>query len=142
MSCERKYRPSNGTEGDGFHENFCFQCLHERWVHRQEEDRDEDKCIIMNHTLLYQVDDPRYPSEWTYDDKGNPTCTKFVKFDWGTDDDPREPGPDIKPPLDDPMQLLMPFGMSELFGSLWGDEVVVTKTAIIEREVLEEMQRA
>lgn len=56
----------------------------------------------------------------------------------GPNNGPRKP----RTPPEDPMQLLMPLGISELFGSLWGDEVVVTKTAIIEREVLEEMQRA
>ena len=132
-----KYRPSNGTEGDGFHENFCFRCLHERWIHRQKEDRDEDKCEIMSRSLLYQVDDPKYPSEWTYDEKGQPTCTKFVKFDWGTDDDPREPGPTPQP--EDPLQLLMPFDFAELFDC---DEVVVTKHAIVERAWLEELQHA
>lgn len=136
--CGEKYRPSNGTEGEGFHENFCFQCLHERWVHRQKEDLDEDKCEIMTNAMCYALSDPKYPREWTYDEKGNPTCTKFVKFDWGDDDDPREPGPDLKPPPDDPAQLLMPFAMSELFGTLWGDDVVVTKTALVEREWFEE----
>ena len=97
-----------------------------RWIHRQKEDRDEDKCEIINLTMGFDVNDAEYPSEWTYDDKGHPTCTKFVKFDWGTDDDPREPGP--KPPPDDPMQLLMPFDFAELFDC---DEVVVTKHAIV-----------
>ena len=139
--CGKKYRPSNGTEGEYFMEEHCYQCIHERWVHRQKEDRDEDKCEIISRSMCYDVSDPEYPSEWTYDDKGNPTCTKWVKFDWGSDDDPREPGPDIKPPPEDPAQLLMPFEMADLFGSLWGDDVVVTKHALIEREVLETMNR-
>lgn len=134
-----KYRPSNGTEGEGFMEEHCHQCLHERWTHRQKEDRDEDKCPIIFLAMSYGVNDPEYPREWTYDTKGQPMCTKFVKFDWGDEDDPREPGPDIKPPPDDPMQLLMPFDIAELFPF---GEVVVTKTAIVEAEWLKELQRA
>jgi hypothetical protein len=54
------------------------------------------------------------------------------------DGDAPKQGP-RKPPPEDPRQLLMPLGMADLLGALWGDEVVVTKTAIIEREVLEEL---
>ena len=139
MSDCKKYRPSNGTEGEYFMEEHCYQCLHERWIHRQKEDRDEDKCAIITDAMCYDLKDPEYPSEWTYDAKGQPTCTKFVKFDWGTDDDPREPAP--PPPPDDPRQLLMPFGFADLLGELWGSEVVVTKTAIVEREWIEQYER-
>lgn len=119
-------------------EAHCYQCIHERWIHRQKEDRDEDKCEIISRAMGYDVTDPQYPDEWTYDAKGVPTCTKWVKFDWGTDDDPREPGP--KPPPDDPRQLMMPLGMADLFGELWGDEVLSLPGALIEREVLETMR--
>lgn len=130
------YQPSNGTEGEYFMEEFCYQCIHERWIHRQKEDRDEDKCTIINLSMSYDRNDPEYPKEWTYDAAGKPTCTKWVKFDWGSDDDPREPGP--KPPPDDPNQFMMPFDIWELFPCA---DVVVTPTAIIEREVLEQLER-
>ena len=133
------YRPSCGTEGEDFRERFCYQCLHERWIHRQKEDRDEDKCKIMTNTMLFDTNEPEYPREWTYDEKGSPTCTAFVKFDWGTDDDPNEPCPDIKPPPDDPAQLLMPFDITDYFPFA---DVVVTRHAIIEHEVLRELQTA
>lgn len=133
----RKYRPSNGTEGEYFMEAHCYQCLHERWIHRQKDDRDEDKCDILTRSMAFGIDDPEYPVEWTHDESGHATCTKFVKFDWGTDDDPHEP-PDPPSP-DDPRQLLMPFDFAELFDC---DEVVVTRTAIVERAWLEEMQNA
>lgn len=134
----KRYRPSNGTEGEGFMEAHCYQCLHERWIHRQKEDRDEDKCVIINLTMGYDVNDPEYPDEWTYDEKGDPTCTKFVKFDWSNDDDdnPREPPPI---PPEDPRQLMMPFDITELFPC---EEVVITKTAIVEAAWLKELEHA
>lgn len=135
----RPFRPSNGTEGDIFMDSFCFNCIHERWTHRQNEDRDEDKCEIMSRSLLYDANDDRYPKEWVYNEEGWPVCAKWKKFDWGTGDDQHEPPPPPEP--EDPAQLLMPFSLSELMGELWGDEVVVTKHAIIEREVLEQLVR-
>ena len=39
----KKYRPSSGTEGMSFTEKYCEQCIHERWMHFQDEDREEDK---------------------------------------------------------------------------------------------------
>ena len=106
------YRPTSGTEGECFHERFCYQCIHERWVHRQKEDRDEDKCVVLTATLGLGTDDPGYPKEWTYGEDGKPTCTKFVKFDWGTDDDPNEPDSPRPVEPDDPAQLLMPFDIT------------------------------
>lgn len=134
-----KYRPSNGTEGEGFMSEHCHQCIHERWVHHPDTTGEDGMCKIIIATMGLDMKDPDYPSEWTYDANGDPTCTKWVKFDWGTDDDPREPPP--KPEPDDPAQFMMPFSMSELF-PFWDDQVVVTKHAIIEREVLEQIQRA
>lgn len=63
-----KYRPSNGTEGSCFIEAWCFKC---------ERDKDED-CPIVAATFTYDVDDPEYPEEWQYADKGRPICTAFV----------------------------------------------------------------
>lgn len=130
----KPFIPSNGTEGDMFMEEFCFQCIHERWTHRQKEDRDEDKCGIMNRALLYDTKDPEYPKEWVFTAEGWPVCTSWKKFDWGTRDDPHEPPPPPEP--EDPRQLMMPFDITELFP--FGD-VVVTRTAIVERAWLEEL---
>ena len=101
----RKYQPSNGTEGMMFTEEFCEQCIHERWCHFPEEDKDEDKCEIWSNTMIYDVKDPEYPKEWVYDDDDTPTCTAWKKWDWGgpDDDDRREPPPEPDPP--DPDQL-------------------------------------
>jgi hypothetical protein len=75
------YRPSNGTEGDGFIAHFCFNC---------ERNRDED-CPILAATFAFDVDDPEYPKEWVQDESpeldpedglpvgaGNARCTAFA----------------------------------------------------------------
>jgi hypothetical protein len=62
----------------------------------------------------YDVKDPEYPREWCYDESGKPTCTAWVKWDWGTDGDPDDPdNPKYRPP-DDPNQLCMPFIFDEI----------------------------
>lgn len=66
-----RYRPSNGTEGIGFYENWCERCRHDR------PDDEDGGCRILCRTLMFNVDEPGYPDEWIYDDTGNPTCTAF-----------------------------------------------------------------
>jgi hypothetical protein len=63
----RPYRPSNGTEGELFCEQFCYRCVH---------DVDEN-CPILAATLVYQVGDEGYPNEWVQDE-GVPCCTAFL----------------------------------------------------------------
>lgn len=133
-----KYRPSNGTEGEYFMEEHCHQCIHERWTHFPDTTGPEGMCTIVMNTMGFNKSDPDYPSEWTYDNDGNPTCTKWKKWDWGTDDEPNEPPPPPEP--EDPAQLLMPFDIMELFP--FHDEVVVTRYAIVEREVLEQLSKS
>jgi hypothetical protein len=100
----KKYRPSNGTEGEIFMCEFCYQCIHEKWSHTQNDD--DKKCEIITLTMGLDVDDKDYPSEWTFDAEGNPTCTKFQKWDWGNNGDPDDPDNPNKPPdPPDPNQL-------------------------------------
>lgn len=107
---EKRYRPSNGTEGEYFMEDFCYNCIHEKWTHTQN-DADK-KCDILSRTLIYDTEDPEYPEEWQYDDAGNPTCTSHKHWDWGNDrDGVNEPPPE---PVDDPNQLVMPFIVDEI----------------------------
>lgn len=91
----RKYQPSNGTEGMSFIEDHCMQC-----IHCDPNPEGKKQCDIMMRTMAYSVTDKEYPSEWTYDEKDNPTCTEFVKWDWGNDGDPDDPDNPNKP--DDP----------------------------------------
>lgn len=65
-----KYRPSNGTEGEIFMDYYCCNCEHE-W------DNEEEACDILGRSGAFDVDDPNYPEEWTYNDEGKPTCTAF-----------------------------------------------------------------
>lgn len=72
-----KYRPSNGTEGDGFMSRHCYQCKHD------DGGIGETVCEIIGDTMAYDVDDEQYPDAWRYDAKGCPTCTKFEERDHG-----------------------------------------------------------
>ncbi len=74
MSERRAYRPSNGTEGIGFYENWCGLCVAD--IPFREGDC-ENGCRILANTLVYDLDDPEYPDEWVYDADGNPCCTAF-----------------------------------------------------------------
>lgn len=64
----KPYRPCNATEGECFQAKFCNRC-------QLNEDRD---CAILGATMAYNVDEPRYPKEWTHDVAGMPLCTAFV----------------------------------------------------------------
>jgi len=104
----KKYCPSSGTEGVWFTGKFCDHCIN------QHPDPDNPKqCDILMRSFAYSVNDKKFPEEWQYDEKDNPTCTAWVKWDWGRDDDGnwKEPAP---PPIDDPNQLTMPFIFDEL----------------------------
>ena len=79
MARTGKYRPANGTEGLIFMGGFCDRC------EKDEAYRNDtgDSCPIVAATVSYEVDDDEYPSEWTFDDKGNPVCTAFEAAEEG-----------------------------------------------------------
>lgn len=82
----KKYQPSNGTEGMIFMEHFCENCIHEKYLQDPEKfDDEKDKCRILSNSMIYSVNDPEYPIEWTYDENDKPTCTNWVKWDWDND---------------------------------------------------------
>lgn len=133
MKCTNQaYRPSSGTEGMWFTKNFCEQCVHEKFMHTQ--CHSDKKCDILSRSLLHDIKEQEYPTEWIYQND-EPTCTAFVKFDWGNDDDgwndPDWPDSPFEPI--DPNQLLLPFDVMELFGM---EDIVVTKIALFEAELL------
>jgi hypothetical protein len=70
----KPYRPSNGTEGDYFCSDFCFRCKK-----YPDEDNANKDCDILARSFWYDIDDPKYPTEWIVDDDGlsNPRCTAF-----------------------------------------------------------------
>lgn len=67
----KSYRPANGSEGMDFMEVYCERCVHNRqWP----------LCEIQANSMVYNVGDASYPSEWVCDDNGhNPRC---LVFEW------------------------------------------------------------
>jgi hypothetical protein len=70
----RAYRPSCGTEGADFMEEFCYRCEKDRAF--RETDDGAKGCQIVSDTFFYEVNDPLYPTEWIHDEAG-PRCTAF-----------------------------------------------------------------
>ena len=66
----QKYRPSNGTEGEMFMEMFCYNCKH---------DGEYKQCDLIALSMVFNVEDDKYPKEWQYREDGQPLCTKFEK---------------------------------------------------------------
>lgn len=108
---ERKYRPSNGTEGEGFIEHYCRNCIHGKYEHTC--DTNDNPCDILTRSLVCSIDDKDYPEEWVYNEQGRPTCKAHVPWDWQRDDDGNWIEPEPPPPYD-PNQLVMPFAFEEL----------------------------
>ena len=88
----KRYQPSNGSEGDWFTEEFCWQC-----AHCDPDPEGEKQCEILMRTLIYSVSDDKYPEEWVYDENKEPTCTAHKPWDWKENGEP--------PPPPDPAQL-------------------------------------
>jgi hypothetical protein len=72
MSELRKFRPTNADQGLSFEAGYCLNCRKYR-VSKQ----DDYYCRILLYTLVFNVDDPEYPSHWIYQEDGSPTCTAF-----------------------------------------------------------------
>jgi hypothetical protein len=74
----KPYRPANGSEGDGFHESYCWQCVHEGWSRMylagNEDPQDATRCEIMTAGQMGEQ-----PAEWIYRN-GQGHCTKFEQF--------------------------------------------------------------
>lgn len=104
----KRYCPSNGTEGMWFTGKFCDNC-----INQHPDPENPKQCDILMRSMFYGVNDKKFPEEWIYDENNKPTCTAWVKWDWGKDDDGNWIEPPIAPP-DDPNQLVMPFLFDEL----------------------------
>lgn len=55
-----------------FMDKFCADCIHD-------DEENEKYCEILTRTFAFDVKDPEYPSEWTFDEDGDPVCTAFCK---------------------------------------------------------------
>jgi hypothetical protein len=104
-----RFMPSNGTEGMIFVDNFCLQCIHEKFMHTQ--NHDDRKCEIFDNSLLndrpcFNKDLKLDGWEWFMDkDCQNWECKQWQKWDWGNDPDDLSEPPE--PPPYDPNQLLL-----------------------------------
>lgn len=105
---DKKYQPSNGTEGSWFEDKFCMNCLH-----TNPDPCKKPQCEIWCRAVCWNVNDEHYPKEWIYDKDNKPTCTAWVKWDWNNDGDPNDPENPKAPVPDDPNQLVMPFILAD-----------------------------
>lgn len=81
-SSGKKYRPSNGTEGEIFFEGWCRQCQNDKAMREGcdlDECDDNERCDIIAKTFAYDTEDAEYPIEWQYGKDGQPCCTAFVR---------------------------------------------------------------
>ena len=70
----KPFRPSNGSEGEMFFAAFCMKCA------KDDMGKDEEtgkQCRIIGDSMAYDIDDDKYPTEWTHNEKGAPVCTAF-----------------------------------------------------------------
>lgn len=77
-----RYRPSNGTEGEGFFESWCRHCARDKAMREgcnTDECDDNELCPLIAAAFAFPVDDPKYPQEWCYDKNGQPQCTAFIQ---------------------------------------------------------------
>lgn len=72
-SAGKPYRPSNGTEGELFYENWCADCRRDAAYRRDE----GDSCDIVACAMAFNIGDPDYPKEWVIGADGQPKCTAF-----------------------------------------------------------------
>jgi hypothetical protein len=106
----KKYRPSNGTEGDQFINRFCDHCAYEKFIHTS--NSNDLKCEILSKSLLYNINEAEYPEEWQYNSRNKPICTQYKKYDWNKDVGEKEPPSPPEP--ENPNQLVLPFIMDEI----------------------------
>lgn len=75
----KKYRPSTGSEGADFMDRFCDRCKRDEAFQR--DPGNNDGCAIAARTMAHSIDEPGYPSEWTFDDDGFPYCSAFERME-------------------------------------------------------------
>lgn len=78
----KPYRPSNGTEGEGFIECNCGECSYYQ-VSVGDEARgcDIPGCPIVDATFWAEIGKPEYPNQWVTDDDGkNARCLAYSKL--------------------------------------------------------------
>ena len=81
-SAGKRYRPSNGTEGEAFYALWCADCRYDI----------NENCPVYAATLAYGLDDPDYSDAWQYGADGQPLCDEFDPKEHETSDDPNQLG--------------------------------------------------
>lgn len=71
----KPYRPSNGTEGMIFTDAYCDRC--EKDALYRESNDGKDGCPLLANSMLYEVGEEGYPTEWKFGEDRTPTCTAF-----------------------------------------------------------------
>lgn len=76
------YKPRSGTAGAAFWDNWCATCERDAVMNGtmdfSEAERSGKLCQIVADTMVYDVDDARYPKEWVMRN-GTPTCTAYTE---------------------------------------------------------------
>ena len=65
-----------------FIESWCGNCERDHGMMKGlplEECDDNSICDIIARTYTYDINDPKYPSEWQYGAEGQPRCHAFVE---------------------------------------------------------------
>lgn len=71
----QRYEPSNGTEGDCFHDKWCCNCARDKVMNGTVEqdgpgfNPETDYCQILNASFRSEA------VEWIFDANGMPSCT-------------------------------------------------------------------
>lgn len=68
------YRPSNGTEGEGFIGKWCENCT--RDIQAQRHENYEKGCPILAASFRFHIGEEGYPKEWQWIEN-SPVCTAF-----------------------------------------------------------------
>lgn len=76
MGTNEPYRPSNGTQGADFQDQWCCHCQRDAAF---QADPNAEGCEIVAATFCYDITDPKYPKEWVYGNDGQPKCTAYTE---------------------------------------------------------------
>jgi hypothetical protein len=77
-SMSTPYRPSSGTAGADFQDQWCGRCARDAAFRDGGPDVDPALgCQILADTFAYEITDPKYPKEWVTGPDG-PRCTAFT----------------------------------------------------------------
>jgi len=77
---EKKYRPGSAVEYDLFKGDWCRSCAADSVINGMKQQgscRDDERCLIVADSMIYNINDPGYPTEWIIDEGGS-RCIAFV----------------------------------------------------------------